>query len=121
MKELKNPINIKYFMNTVALYTYDDPNQTPCPYKLIIGSEKGSTLKDVISDDSHRQIFFSDNPRDFSGISTRYDGKSQSFTAGFVYAPLKLKVTFPVTLRTRASGGWGGKNLYITTSGFKIK
>ena len=120
-KYLKNPINIKYFMNTVALYTYDDPNQTPCPYKLLIGSEKGSTLKDVVSDDSHRQIFFSDNPRDFSGISTKYDGKSQSFTAGFVYAPLKLKVTFPVTLRTRASGGWGGKNLYITTSGFKIK
>ena len=120
-KYLKNPINIKYFMNTIVFYTYDDPNQTPCPYKLLIGSEKGSTLKDVVSDDSHRQIFFSDNPRDFSGIITKYDGKSQSFQAGFVYAPLKLKVTFPVVLRTRTSGGWGGKNLYITTSGFKIK
>jgi hypothetical protein len=26
-----------------------------------------------------------------------------------------------MTLRTRAAGGWGGKNLYMTTSGFKIK
>jgi hypothetical protein len=23
-------------------------------------------------------------------------------------------------MRTRASGGWSGKSLYITTSGFKI-
>ena len=119
-KYLKNPINMKYFINTVGMYTYDDPNQTPCPYKLLIGSEKGSKLKEVVSDDSHRQIFFAENSRDFAGINVKYDNKSQSFKAGFVYAPLKLKVTFPLTLRTRAEGGWGGKNLYMTTSGFKI-
>jgi len=38
----------------------------------------------------------------------------------YIIAPSKLKVSFPMTLRTRASGGWGGKNLYMTTSGFKI-
>ena len=111
---------MKYFINTVGMYTYDDPNQTPCPYKLLIGSEKGSKLKEVVSDDSHRQIFFAENSRDFAGINVKYDNKSQSFKAGFVYAPLQLKVTFPLTLRTRAEGGWGGKNLYMTTSGFKI-
>ena len=120
-KYLKNPVNMRYLINTVGIYTYDDPTQTPCPYKLLIGSERGSTLKDVVSDDSHREIFFSKNPRDFVGINTRYDNKSQSFQLGFVFAPSKLKVTFPMTLRTRASGGWGGKNLYMTTSGFKIK
>ena len=120
-KYLKNPINMKYLMNTVGIYTYDDPNETPCPYKLLIGSEKGSKLKEVVSDDSHRQIFFSQNSRDFAGINIKYDNKSQSFKAGFVYVPLKLKVTFPMTLRTRAAGGWGGKNLYMTTSGSKIK
>ena len=120
-KYLKNPVNMKYFINTIGFYTYDDPNQTPCPYKLLIGSEKGSTLKDVVSNDSHRQIFFGKDPKDFVAINTRYDNKSQSFNAGFVYAPLKLKVTFPVTLRTRLAGGWGGKNLYITSTGFKIQ
>ena len=52
---------MRYLINTVGIYTYDDPSQTPCPYKLLIGSEKGSSLKDVVSDDSHREIFFSRN------------------------------------------------------------
>ena len=54
---------MRYLINTVGIYTYDDPSQTPCPYKLLIGSERGSTLKDVVSDDSHREIFFSKNPK----------------------------------------------------------
>ena len=112
---------MKYLINTIGIYTYDDPSQTPCPYKLLIGSEKGSKLKDIVSDDSHRQIFFSENPRDFVSISTNYDNKSQQFKLQFTHAPTKLKVNFPLTLRTRKSGGWGGKNLYMTTSGFKIK
>ena len=113
---------MKYLINTVGLYTYVDPTKlgTPCSYKLLIGGERSSTLKDIVSDDSHREIFFSDNPRDFIFIKTRYDNKSQSFNVDFTFAPSKLKVSFPMTLRTRASGGWGGKNLYMTTSGFKI-
>ena len=121
-KHIKNPVNMKYLINTVGLYTYGDPAKlgTPCSYKLLIGGERSSTLKDIVSDDSHREIFFSDNPRDFIFIKTRYDNKSQSFNVDFTFAPSKLKVSFPMTLRTRASGGWGGKNLYMTTSGFKI-
>ena len=121
-KHIKNPVNMKYLINTVGLYTYGDPAKlgTPCSYKLLIGGERSSTLKDIVSDDSHREIFFSDNPRDFIFIKTRYDNKSQSFNVDFTFSPSKLKVSFPMTLRTRASGGWGGKNLYMTTSGFKI-
>ena len=121
-KHLKNSVNMKYLINTVGLYTYGDPTKlgTPCSYKLLIGGEKKSTLKDVVSDDSHREIFFSENARDFISINTRYDNKSQSFNTNFTFAPSKLKVSFPMTLRTRTSGGWGGKNLYMTTSGFKI-
>ena len=122
-KHIKNSVNMKYLINTVGLYTYGDPKNlgTPCSYKLLIGKEKGkSLLKDIISDDSHREIFFSENARDFISINTRYDNKSQSFNINFTFAPSKLKVSFPMTLRTRTSGGWGGKNLYMTTSGFKI-
>ena len=111
---------MRYLINTVAIYTYDDPSDTPCPYKLLIGSEKTSTLKDIVSDDTHRQIFFSENDTDFTKIKTTYDNKSQSFKAEFTFKPTSMKVNWPMTLRTRAQGGWGGKNLYFTTSGFKF-
>ena len=45
---LKKPTNMRYLMNTIALYTYDDASDTPCPYKLLIGSETGSKLVAVI-------------------------------------------------------------------------
>ena len=113
---LKKPVNMRYLMNTVAIYTYDDPSDTPCPYKLLIGSESGSKLKEVVSDDTHRQIFFSENDSDFTKISTSYDNKSQSFKVQFTHKPSGLTVNNSWTLRTRAQGGWGGKNLYFTTA-----
>jgi len=118
---LKKPANMRYLMNTVAIYTYDDPSDTPCPYKLLIGSEKGSTLKNIVSDDTHRAIFFSEDDSDFTKISTSYDNKSQSFKAQFTHKPSGLTVKNSWTIRTRSQGGWGGKNLYFTTSGFKIE
>ena len=53
----------------------DDPEATPCPYKLLIGSEKGSKIKDVSSDEEQRQIFFTKKPSDLSQIKTSYDKK----------------------------------------------
>ena len=47
-----------YLLNTVGYYTYDDPDATPCPYKLLIGSEKGSTIKDISSDEDQRSNIF---------------------------------------------------------------
>ena len=117
---LKKPANMRYLMNTVAIYTYDDPSDTPCPYKLLIGSEKSSTITDVVSDDTHRQIFFSEDDADFTKIITTYDNKSQSFKAQFTHKPSGLTVKNSWTIRTRSQGGWGGKNLYFTTSGFKF-
>ena len=103
----------------MGYYTYDDPNATPCPYKLLIGSEKGSTIKEVSGDDSTRQMLMSDNTRDFSGIKTSYDGKQQTFKLSWTYKPLKISAEMPVVLRTRQAGGWAGKSLYITSSGIK--
>ena len=110
-----------YLLNTVGFYTYDDPNATPCPYKLLIGSEKGSTIKEVSSDEKQRQIFFTKKPSDLTQIRTSYDNKSQSFALSFGYRPLGKIISAPITLRTRAAGGWSGKSLYVTTSGFKVK
>ena len=113
--------NMVYLLNTVGFYTYDDPDATPCPYKLLIGSEKGSTIKEVSSDEKQRQIFFTKKPSDLTQIRTSYDNKSQSFALSFGYRPLGKIISAPITLRTRAAGGWSGKSLYVTTSGFKVK
>ena len=113
--------NMAYLLNTVGYYTYDDPDATPCPYKLLIGSEKGSKIKEVSSDEEQRQIFFIKKPSDLTQIRTSYDNKSQSFALSFGYRPLGKIISAPITLRTRAAGGWSGKSLYVTTSGFKVK
>ena len=118
---ISNSANMIYLLNTVGFYTYDDPDATPCPYKLLIGSETGSTIKEVSSDESQRQIFFTKKSIDLTSIRTSYDNKSQSFNLSFGFRPLGKVISAPITLRTRAQGGWSGKSLYITTSGFKVK
>lgn len=118
---LKNPSNLLYFLTTVGYYTYPDADATPCPYKLLIGSESSSKIKEVSSDEDNKQIFLSSKTTDLSGLTSKYDGRQQTFNFGFVYKPSKKKVSFPVVLRTRQAGGWGGKSLYVTTSGFKIQ
>ena len=115
------PSNLTYLLNTVAYYTYDDVDVTPCPYKLLIGTERGSRVKEVTSDETTREIFFNNKPTNYTNISTTYDGKSQTFTLKFTYKPLKVKVEAPIVLITRSKGGWSGNALYITTSGFKKK
>ena len=113
--------NMAYLLNTVGYYTYDDPDATPCPYKLLIGSEKGSKIKDVSSDEEQRQIFFTKKPSDLTQIKTSYDKRGQTFNVAFGYRPLGKVISAPIVLRSRAAGGWSGKSLYITTSGFKVK
>ena len=68
-----------------------------------------------------RQLFFADKSTDLTSVKTNYDNKGQSFNLAFGYRPLKNVISAPMTIRTRAQGGWGGKSLYITTSGFKVK
>ena len=125
-KYLENPINLKYFLNTIAGYTYGTvvKGETPCPYKLLIGSEKGSgsTIKDVSDNQVLRSVVTVDSSNDIKDIKNEYDGNSQSFKVNF---KLNLvgqvtDVTIPVTVRTRAAGGWSGKSLYITSQGIKI-
>ena len=120
-KHISNPRDLVYFLNTVAYYTYDDPDVTPCPYKLLIGAETKSTIKEVTSDETTREVFFNSKPTNYTNVKVKYDGKQQTFTLYFTYKPLNIKFEAPIVLRTRAKGGWSGKSMYITTSGFKKK
>ena len=118
---ISNSKNMLYLINTVGYYTYDDPDVTPCPYKLLIGSEKGSTIREVSSDENTRQIFFAEKSTDLTSVRTNYNNKGQSFDLAFGYRPMTSVISAPMTIRTRTQGGWGGKSLYITTSGFKVR
>ena len=115
---LTNSKNLSYFLRTIGFYTFDDPNSTPCPYKLLVGSEKGSRIKDVSSNESYKEIMFS-KPNNLKGIRKIYDGTSQSFKILFSVGGYLVEI--PITMRTRAAGGWQGKGLFITSSGLKIK
>ena len=118
---LTSPSNMVYFLNTVYFYTYDDPRTafTPCPYKLLIGRESGiSSIKDISSDENLKQILSNENASNIRSIKTNYDGVRQSFEVTFKYENKNVKI--PITCRTRSSGGWSGKSLFITTSGVKV-
>ena len=104
------------FLQTISLYTFATGG-TPCPYKLLVGSTTGSTIKDVSSDDTLKLILTA-NSKLYENISTDYDGKKQSFKITFTIQD--KTVTIPVTCRTRTTGGWQGKALYIETPGVKV-
>ena len=112
---------MQYFLKTVGFYTYDDLDTTPCPYKLLIGSETGSTLKDVSSDEDMREFLLNDKSSNLSRIQFNYKDGQQSFNMSLKYKIGNYQVDIPITARTRASGGWSGKALYITSPGIKLK
>jgi hypothetical protein len=123
-KYLENPTNMVYFLNTIYFYTYDDPRSafTPCPYKLLIGRESGqSTIKDVSDNEELKELLINKDSNRIKNINAIYDGRSQSFKIGFTFKNgNSKKVEIPITVRTRAAGGWSGKSLFITTSGVKF-
>ena len=117
---LKKSSNMVYFLRTVGYYTFDDVDATPCPYKLLIGSERGSTLKDVSSDEDMKEFLFNEKASNLSGIRFTYKEGQQSFNMTLKYKIGNYSVDIPITARTRTSGGWAGKALYITSPGIKL-
>jgi hypothetical protein len=116
------PKNLIYFLNTIYFYTYDDPRSkfVPCPYKLLIGQENGaSQIKDVSDNADLKNILLTKKTSDISGSKLLYDGKSQRMSIVFKWRR-KTTVDIPITVRTRAAGGWSGKSLFVNTPGLKI-
>jgi hypothetical protein len=108
--------NLSYFLKTISSYTFATGGD-PCPYKLLVGTTGGSTIKDISSDDALRDILGADS-KYLTDIVGDYDGKKQSFKLSFKVG--KQNITIPITARTRATGGWAGKALYIETPGVKV-
>lgn len=116
-----DPVNLSYLLKTIGFYTYGqiEEGSTPCPYKLLIGTEKGSTIKDVSSDEKLKALLLKSTPKNIKDIRSGTSG-GQSFVETFYSTLIKAYVKIPLTVRTRASGGWAGKSLYIMTPGIKI-
>ncbi len=121
---LKNPTNMVYFLRTIYKYTYGDPTQsfTPCPYKLLIGTPMGaSTLKNVSSDESLKELLFNQDPSRITDIDDNYNDLTQGWDMTFKFLNGKVKdVTLPIVARTRF-GGLQGKAFFLSSSGVKMK
>ena len=121
-KHLLKPDNLMYFLNTVFFYTYDDPRvkSTPCPYKLLIGKPNGgaSTIKDVSENADLKNITAVKKSKQLTDIEFEYNNIGQGFKMNFSWK--KYKVVMPISCRTRATGGWSGKSLFISSDGLKI-
>jgi len=115
---LKKSNNLVYFLNTIAFYTFDDPNSTPCPYKLLIGSTDGSIVKDVSTNEDLKHLLLNKNSSKLKSIKFNYNGTSQQFKINFKFEDKTVNI--PITCRTRAAGGWQGKSLFITSPGVEI-
>jgi len=118
---LKTPKNLLYFLNTIGFYMYPgDTGSTPCPYKLLIGTEGGSTIKEVSTNEEYKELLLNRDVKQLGNYKMNYDGKSQQFIMNFKYKLYNYSISIPITARTRTSGGWSGKALYVTTPGIKL-
>ena len=111
IKHITQPKNLVYFLNTIAFYTFgSDGGDTPCPYKLLVGSPRGpSTIKEVSDDEKYRSPYFGYsekvvhditsikikpeigdviiiNPIHYHTIS-KIKGKHDRISTGFFFAP----------------------------------
>ena len=104
-------------MNTIAIITFcSDGGDTQCPYKLLVGSPTGnSTIKNVSEDEKYREMLTNKKATNLKRISSEFTTGTQSFKIKFNF--FHHSVVVPITMRTRAAGGWSGKSLYITSSG----
>ena len=119
-KHLEDAENLAYFLRTISLYTWGVESDTDddCPYKLLVGTEKSSTITEVSSDENKKSALSGNDKSKYTKINTTYDHKSQSFKLDFDVEDKKVNI--PITARTRAEGGFSGKSLFITTSGVKV-
>lgn len=116
MKHISNKNNLVYFLNTVGFYTFGVSIGTPCPYKLLVGRPTGaSTIKEVTKNEEFRELLENKDSSIFKNIKTSHVNGTQQFTISFKFFHHMIEI--PMTIRTRASGGWSGKSLYLTTSG----
>jgi hypothetical protein len=121
---LKTPSNLKYFLNTIAVYTYGQKieNETPCPYKLLIGSTSSSTIKEVSDNSLLKNVVTVDSTDDIKQIDFSWNGSTQTFDIKYnqLMGTKLYPIVIPVTLRTRSAPHWAGKSLYITSPGVEI-
>ena len=115
-KYIKKPANLSHLLNIIGFYTFPNATGTPCPYKLLVGSESKSTISDVSSNEEMVATCYAKS-NELKGIQVKRTTGTQSLDIYWKHGRNNYKM--PVTMRTRAAGGWAGKALYMTSSGIK--
>lgn len=114
-KYLKTSKTLSSMLNIIYRYTFNTTADS-LPYKLLVGSTSTSIIKEVSANETLKRVLLSDS---IKNINVIYDGSSQSFS---INAKVDDSyISFDVTNRTRASGGWAGKSLFMTTPGLTIR
>jgi len=106
-----------YILEEMGNRTFGDQSED-IPYKLLIGSLKGSKIKEVSNNTDLINIFTDINSNVVKVNSIKYK-EEQTFYINYTVKKDSGTNNFilPITLRTRAAGGWSGKSLYISSSG----
>lgn len=107
--------NLEALLNIIYTYTYTTAADK-LSYKLLVGSPQKSIITEVSTNEQLKSIL---SAKELQNKKITYDKKSQSFKCEAKHK--NTSFYFNVTCRTRSSGGWSGKSLYMTTPGIKVK
>lgn len=112
----KGTKNIAHLLNIIGFYTFPSAKGTPCPYKLLVGSESSSTISDVSNDEEMKAVCYAKSNQ-IKALQVKRTAGTQSLEVYWKFGKNNYKM--PITMRTRAAGGWSGKALYMSSSGIK--
>lgn len=115
-KYIKKPKQLSHLLNIIGFYTFPNATGTPCPYKLLVGSESSSSISDISSNEEMVATCYA-QPRELKSITVKRTAGTQSLTIYWRHG--RHGYMMPITMRTRSAGGWAGKALYMTSSGIK--
>ena len=113
---IKRPRQLAHLLNIIGFYTFPNASGTPCPYKLLVGSENSSSISDVSSNEEMVATCYA-KPQELKSISVKRTTGTQSLEIYWKHG--RNSYMMPITMRTRSAGGWAGKALYMTSSGIK--
>ena len=114
----KGTKNVAHLLNIIGFYTFPSAKGTPCPYKLLVGSENSSTISDVGTSEEMKAVCFA-KPNQIKSLKVNRTKGTQSLSIEWNFG--NKNYVMPITCRTRSEGGWSGKALYMTSSGLKEK
>ena len=101
----------------LALISSKEPSASILPWCITkTCSESSSTISDVSNDEEMKAVCYA-NSNQIKALQVNRTAGTQSLEVYWKFGKNNYKM--PITMRTRAAGGWSGKALYMSSSGIK--